>query len=557
MTVRMRKILLLLIGMVILATAGMQFYWLERLHRSNNVRNQFWLEKVTFLTATQVNESLYAAQATLTPIDWEPYRFIENFKTRLLAWQKAAPSPELIETIWFVNGKEPGQSFAIDPASGDRKATSWDASGWLHGWLFHDRTTSLPGVPPLVIQEKTNSAGRPNTLVLVMNSDVFYEQFLPECFRMVEGTLQGDMEVTALITPVGHPENRRFVWEMASFSGGPYQQSIHLFPPQLSMSPFSNIDSETLENGPNQLPKTGNYIASAGHFRLCTSLTGGMSQASMRLNQRLQWLVAAGTIMVMLGCFILGLSFLRKTEQLAEQQMAFVAGVSHELRTPIAAIASASDNLAEAVVTDPKRVTTYGHLIREESYRLKTMVDNILGYAKTFSKTRLTGGICDPEGVLDEVITTWINPLKAKNMKLLSHVQSDLPAIGIDADSWRTILANLISNAVKYSPEGTTLAFSLKKSGHKHPHQVSFSIADQGSGIPQSEQSQVFQRFYRGRFARESQIPGSGLGLSLVAQLVKKYEGHIRLKSRQGNGTMFTVTFPASIPESHGQGGMP
>ena len=119
---------------------------------------------------------------------------------------------------------------------------------------------------------------------------------------------------------------------------------------------------------------------------------------------------------------------------------------------------------------------------------------------------------------------------------VVNTVSSDT-LVDVDADLLRLALRQVLDNAAKYSPPGSTIEISATSNGA-----VEISVTNSGSMIPEHEQRHVFERFYRGTHAR--QIPGTGMGLAIVQQIVHAHGGHVAVRSAQGSGTVFTLSLP-------------
>lgn len=236
----------------------------------------------------------------------------------------------------------------------------------------------------------------------------------------------------------------------------------------------------------------------------------------------------------------------RRAQELARQQMEFVAAVSHELRTPLAVIRSAADNLAEGVVHDQAQVRRYGELVRGEGRRLTEMVEQILELAGIHSGQRsfaLRPVALDP--LLQEIVRASSTLLEEAQIEVEYDVpQTLVPVLG-DEQALRRVFLNLVSNAIKYGAQGRWLGVKARASGK----QIVVTVSDRGLGIPASEQARIFEPFYRAPEVISAQIQGAGLGLSLVQRIVEAHGGRISVHSTEGSGSEFSVHLPAATEE--------
>lgn len=286
--------------------------------------------------------------------------------------------------------------------------------------------------------------------------------------------------------------------------------------------------------------------ATPGRWRLVVKHPSGSLETAVA-NVRRRNLVVSSGILAVLGVSI---GFLvvstRRAQELARQQMEFVAAVSHELRTPLAVIRSAADNLAEGVVREETQVRRYGELVRGEGRRLSEMVEQILELAGIHSGQR--GFALRPVHVvplLHEVVRASEQLIADAGMDVESDVQDGLPPVLGEEQALRRVFVNLLGNAIKYGADGRWIGIRARSAGRE----VQITFADRGMGIDPAEQAHVFEPFYRAPRVIAAQIHGAGLGLSLVQRIVEAHNGRITLRSAPGEGSEFTVHVPAASEE--------
>jgi signal transduction histidine kinase len=281
-------------------------------------------------------------------------------------------------------------------------------------------------------------------------------------------------------------------------------------------------------------------------WRLIVKHPSGSLETAVGDVRRRNLLVSSG-ILAILGVSV---GFLvvstRRAQDLARQQMEFVAAVSHELRTPLAVIRSAADNLAEGVVREDDQVRRYGALVRGEGRRLSEMVEQILELAGIHSGQR--GFSLAPVTVLPllrDVVDASSTLIGDAGMTVEYDVPEGLPPVLGEEAAVRRVFQNLVSNAIKYGAQGGWIGITAQASGRE----VRVTVADRGIGIDPAEQSRVFEPFYRTPDVISAQIHGAGLGLSLVQRIVEAHGGRISLRSAPGQGSEFTVHLPAASGE--------
>jgi signal transduction histidine kinase len=283
-------------------------------------------------------------------------------------------------------------------------------------------------------------------------------------------------------------------------------------------------------------------------WRLLVRHREGSLEAAVGQTRRRNLAVSFGVLLVLGLATGLLVVTAQRARHLAGQQMAFVAGVSHELRTPLAVICSAAENLADGIVQDPEQAGRYGVLIRDEGRRLSGMVEQVLGLVAAGSgrQTYAFAAAALPD-VLARAEADNRSLLDQAGMTLETRVSHALPPVRADLAALGAALGNLIQNAVKYAGEGGWVG--LEAAASPDASHVEITVRDRGPGIPAGELSQLFKPFFRGRAARDAQIHGNGLGLSLVQHIIAAHGGRVTAASIPGRGSAFTIHLPA-LPET-------
>jgi two-component system, OmpR family, sensor histidine kinase SenX3 len=218
----------------------------------------------------------------------------------------------------------------------------------------------------------------------------------------------------------------------------------------------------------------------------------------------------------------------------------FVANVSHELKTPVGAMGVLAEALLESV-DDADTVRRFGEKVLAESKRLGNMVSELIDLS------RLQGGepLPDLEAVdVDTVVAEALSRSKVAADNADIAITTDKPSgcrvLG-DQTLLVTALANLVSNAIAYSPPGSPVSISRRRRGGN----VEIAVTDRGIGIAREHQERVFERFFRVDNARSRATGGTGLGLAIVKHVAANHNGSIRLWSQPGTGSTFTLSIPA------------
>lgn len=284
----------------------------------------------------------------------------------------------------------------------------------------------------------------------------------------------------------------------------------------------------------------------APRWRLLVKHPSGSLEQAINTARRRNLMISS-SILAVLG---VSLGFLvvttRRAQDLARQQMEFVAAVSHELRTPLAVIRSAADNLAEGVVHDQGQIRKYGELVREEGRRLTEMVEQILEFAGIQSGQR--GFALRPVAVralVEDVLDASRTLVEAAGLKVDLAIPDSLPPVLGDETALRRMFQNLIGNAIKYGAPGGWIGIEAKANGRE----VVVDVSDKGIGIDAAEQQKIFEPFYRAPEVIAAQIQGAGLGLSLVKRIVEAHGGRIVVRSTPREGSTFSVHLPSAGEE--------
>jgi signal transduction histidine kinase len=228
----------------------------------------------------------------------------------------------------------------------------------------------------------------------------------------------------------------------------------------------------------------------------------------------------------------------RRLERLRD---AFVAAVSHELRTPLTSISGFLELLADEEPELGPSGQRYMDVIRRSNARLRGAVEDLLLIAEIEAdRLELRPEATDLAELAAATVEAALPTAAEQGIVLLLDVKSRLP-LEADAGRLRQVLDNLVSNALKYTPEGGSVILSA--SNGDGPLRV--EVTDTGIGIPRDELGQLFSRFYRASTATRRAIPGTGLGLVIARAIVEGHGGTISLESTEGEGTRVTVTLPA------------
>jgi two-component system, OmpR family, sensor histidine kinase KdpD len=218
-----------------------------------------------------------------------------------------------------------------------------------------------------------------------------------------------------------------------------------------------------------------------------------------------------------------------------------LAALSHDLRTPLTVLVGLAESLTlTKPPLSPAQLETTA-AIQDEARRMSTLVSNLLDMARIESGEVRLNLQWQP---LEEVVGSALNATRGMLQRHLVevHLPRDLPLVHIDALLIERVLVNLLENASKYTPPGSTIRLAAEVVAD----QLSVSVSDNGPGLPLGREEAVFQKFTRGE--RESATPGVGLGLSICRAIVESHQGKIVATHRAGGGARFTFTVPLGHP---------
>jgi signal transduction histidine kinase len=233
-------------------------------------------------------------------------------------------------------------------------------------------------------------------------------------------------------------------------------------------------------------------------------------------------------------------------QRLAERShQAFVAQATHELRTPLTNIRLYVDELIEDDNVSPEERGRCLEVISHESRRLERMVSDMLSIAEIDAGTmRLHHDDVRLEPMLRDLERDFRAQAESHHIKLEFRLPPKYPTLMGDRDKIHLTLANLIGNAMKYTPDGGAVTVTLRIG----PNDVRFDVADTGLGISEEEVELVFRSFYRSKDKRVESITGTGLGLPIARQIARLHGGDILVQSAIDKGSTFTLVLPMSAP---------
>ena len=267
-----------------------------------------------------------------------------------------------------------------------------------------------------------------------------------------------------------------------------------------------------------------------------------LEQTALRENFFYGVLLTVIVVLMLLGVFLIARDISRESET-TRLKAEFVHNISHELKTPLTLIRLYGETLQRKQnLTNEERKEAY-EIITKESERLSHMINNVLDFSRiemgrkefNFSKANLGK-------VIRDTLESYRYHLEKKGFSVQANIASDLPEMNFDGEAIASIVVNLLSNAMKFSPKDKEVTVKLfKKNGN-----AVLQVADKGIGISPREISRIFKRFYRSKHEIVSETRGSGLGLTLVKHITEAHGGRITVESKPGKGSVFSIIIPIS-----------
>jgi signal transduction histidine kinase len=245
------------------------------------------------------------------------------------------------------------------------------------------------------------------------------------------------------------------------------------------------------------------------------------------------------------GILLFGLILINRTIahelELSKMKSDFVSTISHEFKSPLSSIRQLAEMLQSGRVPSENRRQEYYDVLVEQSERLTLLIDNILDFAKIEEgRKKFNFQTLDLGLLLQKILSVIQDQVRHKDFVIQLEIEKPLPAIKADRESITQAITNLIDNAVKYSGEARNIVVRA----FVEEQYLIITVKDFGIGIKKGEIDKIFERFYRGGDELTRTVKGSGLGLTLVKQIVEAHHGKIEVESEVGSGSTFTVRIP-------------
>ena len=245
--------------------------------------------------------------------------------------------------------------------------------------------------------------------------------------------------------------------------------------------------------------------------------------------------------------FLVTIYNMMRQRHLTELKNDFINNITHEFKTPIATMALAIDSIKSPnIINDPEKVKYYLKILKKENQRMLQQVEKILFLAKLEQgKIIWKNKLINVHDVIYEALNHLQLILKSKNAKVDLDLAAQNPYVNGDPIFLFDALINLLDNAIKYSQDKVEISIRT----YNRKKHVVIEIADKGVGMSKDITGQIFEKFYRKPTGDIHNVPGHGIGLTFVKQVIDKMKGEIFVDSEVGKGTVFTIYIPEVSPE--------
>lgn len=261
-----------------------------------------------------------------------------------------------------------------------------------------------------------------------------------------------------------------------------------------------------------------------------------------RQTARLYYILFAGIVGIILFGIVFIFRDIYREQQFSRLKSAFIANVSHEIKTPVASIRVLADNLTEGLITNQERQKAYFRLISCEAEKLSYLTKNILDFSSMEAQRKVyQKEMINLYDLLRKVLQRFNLMHQKKDLVIHDAIPSRLTDIMASPEGIEQAVLNLLNNAAKHAGPDKAIWISLSQNNEE----AVISVSDKGIGIAPDEQEKIFEKFYRVDNNGHN-MPGSGIGLSLVREIAQMHNGSIEVESAPGKGSTFSLKIPVN-----------
>lgn len=289
-----------------------------------------------------------------------------------------------------------------------------------------------------------------------------------------------------------------------------------------------------------------NFLGSGSPWQLEAIALSGFDRKQVQAeNSRWLLLMTAAALMLVLGALSFNRSFLHQVG-VTKLRTHLLSNISHELKTPLSLIRLYTETLEAGRARDEEERKKFLSIIGRETVRLSHLIDNLLDVQRIEeNRKQYSFAQVKPDRVVRGTVEAFRLQLAEQGFELRLDIDEDLPLLYLDEEALTQALVNLLDNAAKYSQ--TNREIRVRCWRRDREDKVCISVQDRGIGIPVREQEKIFQSFYRVEKTDVHDVKGSGLGLAVVSHVAAAHGGQIRVESKPGAGSTFTLCIPVDF----------
>ena len=370
--------------------------------------------------------------------------------------------------------------------------------------------------PTAMFERKDEDSGREQIVGMTFDAEYLQDRFFPEMMENVIGhTLAESGEKSNAVIMI-RPKNEWY--------------------PIASSSDWGDGKAEVEKNMEGAFPG----------LTLAMKMHGTTLQAMGDRFVRTSFLIL-GTLSVLLaGGIFLTYRNISREMALARLKSDFVSNVSHELRTPLSLIRLYAETLEMGRLTSPEKYQEYYQIIRKESERLTSLINNILDFSRIEAgRKEYDFRETDLRELVSNTLESYRYQIEQHGFTFEENIEP-VPPLRVDREAMARSLVNLVNNALKYSQDQKYIGVNLYRANGA----VKLEVIDHGIGIPPQEHGKIFEKFYRVGDPLVHNTKGSGLGLSLVRHIVQAHGGEVAVDSVPGRGSKFTIVLPVMAKDN-------
>lgn len=233
--------------------------------------------------------------------------------------------------------------------------------------------------------------------------------------------------------------------------------------------------------------------------------------------------------------------------ELEEERRFFIGAIAHDLRTPLFSLRGYLQGLESGIAKSPEKIAQYVDVCTQKANQIERLVSDLAAFTRVeFLEQTLRFAPVDLTSLIGEAVASTRVRTDSKNVRILTELLPGDSTVDGDADLLGRVVANLLDNAVRHTPEGSSATIELRRDGNR----FLVTVADSGPGIPERDAPHLFDPFFRGDESRNPGTGGVGLGLTIARRIMRAHGGDLSAENRPEGGAIFTAWLPAHLKSS-------